>query len=119
MQSTSADVHKAARLRKPAPVARGAEQLIEPSGCYDERDKVGNKQQNFHYPRGSEPLRGRFRRLHPDAAAFWALPFALLVIDVAFEFFHRGSARIAGHWESLSPGSRAGLQYRPQPAGRS
>jgi hypothetical protein len=49
--------------------------------------------------------RGAFRGLHAGAAALRAFEFALLVIDVSFEFFHGDFAAFAGHHEVSSRSS--------------
>jgi hypothetical protein len=36
--------------------------------------------------------------LHPNSAALGTLPFSLLVVNVALEFFHGDFAGLAGHW---------------------
>jgi hypothetical protein len=36
--------------------------------------------------------------LHPNSAALGTLPFSLLVVNVALEFFHGNFAGLAGHW---------------------
>jgi hypothetical protein len=54
----------------------------------------------WSWTRGSVWGRGEksgFRLLHADDFAFGALPFAVAVVEVAFELFHFDFAFFAGH----------------------
>jgi len=65
--------------------------------------------------------RSAFRGLHAGAAALRAFEFALLVIDVSFEFFHGDFAAFAGHEVRIAwlrdQGSRADEGVRPTSLG--